>query len=206
MNDLLSNKDFTITPTGEAFISQRKTAILLGTSHTNVQNWVKIATLETTDDGRLSAKSLVKIATIAARKGHLEAFDFIDKIAEAGAKAYILYEAGYKANKQPQIEEQAETIKQLQDENKQLKASKTVTLGMSSPVNRLSIHEQREALYAAGMCEREVREVNHYFYPVNKKGRENNYINQGKGRNQTIALNSNNLLSRPASTQLALLN
>lgn len=95
MNNLATKNisDFTVLDNGDAFISQRKAALLCGVSHTTIQNWV--ATLDTNNDGLLSHNSLLEVATKAVALGRSKAIEFITMLAKAGAKAYIYHEAGY---------------------------------------------------------------------------------------------------------------
>ena len=88
---------------------------------------------------------------------------------------------------QPAIEEQAATIKQLKQE---LKDRPIKTIGMSSPVNRKSLHDQREELHDSGLCDKWTKQVRHCYYPVNALGKEKGYKNTGKGKNKTIDLNT----------------
>lgn len=107
MNNLAkrNNNDFTVLENGDAFISQRKAAELLGVSHTTIQNWVNIATLNVNKNKQLSHDSLLEVATRACAIGKPEAIKFTLTLAKAGAKAYIYHQAGYtlEAKNQPEF-------------------------------------------------------------------------------------------------------
>ena len=77
MNDLLSNKDFTITANGEAFISQRKAAELIGMPKSTLHDWIhrSSGTLNLNEINQLDAKSF-QLAVLSGRdKGIPQAID-----------------------------------------------------------------------------------------------------------------------------------
>ena len=95
MNNLATKnqQDYTITPAGEAFVSQRKAAEMCGVDQSTLSelnaklnNYVKLG---------LKPDILSFCITHYATKGHPEAVAMLVKFARAGEKAYIMHEAGF---------------------------------------------------------------------------------------------------------------
>ena len=100
------NSDFKVNmETGEAFISQRKTAEITGVPAATIRDWLK-ADREKSDDqecprtymvnenNQLDAKSLQKLVLSAHVKGYEKCADLMEKLMEAGATAFICHMAG----------------------------------------------------------------------------------------------------------------
>ena len=90
--------DFTITESGEAFISQRKVADLCGVSRSSVVHYLN-------DDYDISQGLTDKALSIVVQHYAIDSKAANDtarrtlaSLAHAGAKAYIYHEAGYKIN------------------------------------------------------------------------------------------------------------
>jgi hypothetical protein len=104
MNNLATtNKsDFTVTESGEAFISQMKASELLEIPRSTIQDWVKkeisgipqVVKL-VNENNQLSAELFQKIVISGTLKGYKKAAMLAAKLMEAGAKAFIYHEAGY---------------------------------------------------------------------------------------------------------------
>ena len=172
------NTDFTITASGDAFISMAKTAQLCGITKLKIQ---RDTASDDTSRG-LSPKILSKVIRINAIKGVPQSIDLLDKIMEAGAKAFIYYHADIPLSPKPKIEplllEAKEEIIALKTELK--KARNTVPLTMSSSVNRKRIHEMRIDIFKQGCCDKITKESTRYFFPVNNHGLMLGYKNTGK--------------------------
>ena len=90
--------DFSVDKvSGEAYISQRATAKHIGVSGSMLRRWIdkNRRTLNLNEDNQLSCKSLQKAVLMAQAKGSESAFALADKLMEAGAKAFIYYQAGH---------------------------------------------------------------------------------------------------------------
>jgi transcriptional regulator with XRE-family HTH domain len=89
--------DVTVLRNGEAYISQRKLADLLGVHHSFVQRWIKrnCATVILNQNKALHYNSMVSCATECLRSGNKCSIDFVERITQAGAKAYLYTLAGY---------------------------------------------------------------------------------------------------------------
>ena len=95
-----NTNDFTVTESGEAFISQRKAAELLGVDEKSIRNFLKSAHNHDVNQG-VSAENLQKSAThyaLFSKAANDTARNFAAKLMEAGAKAYIYHQAGYVVN------------------------------------------------------------------------------------------------------------
>ena len=93
-----TNIDFKVNEeTGECFISQRKTAELLGVALSTLQLF--IGTLQTDTAQGLTPEILNLSAQHFAKKGRTSAIDILGKL--AGAKAFIYSGAGMEINAQP---------------------------------------------------------------------------------------------------------
>jgi len=106
ISTIASNSDFKVNmETGEAFISQRKTAEITGVPAATIRDWLK-ADREKSDDqecprtymvnenNQLDAKSLQKLVLSAHVKGYEKCADLMEKLMEAGATAFICHMAG----------------------------------------------------------------------------------------------------------------
>jgi len=91
--------DFKVnTVTGEAFVSQRKAAELLGVSHTAIQNHLATCHPNYLNQEGLSPEIFQQVATYYAFQSKAinpTAQSTASKLMEAGAKAFIYREAGY---------------------------------------------------------------------------------------------------------------
>jgi len=100
--------DFTVLDSGEAYISQRKAAELLGVNPKTLMSHILRRHPNTNTSKGLDAKTLQSAGTYFAYKSRTKsvvAEALCDKLMEAGAKAYIYHEAGYAFSatpKQPQ--------------------------------------------------------------------------------------------------------
>lgn len=100
-----NTNDFTVTETGEAFISQRKAAELLGVARSTLQSWLTGHHNYDANQG-LTADLLQKAAThyaLFSKAANDTARNFAAKLMEAGAKAYIYHQAGYTVNAVPKL-------------------------------------------------------------------------------------------------------
>lgn len=94
--------DFKVnSQTGEAFISIRKTAELLNMPDTTLRDHLKAAHPNFDRKHGLTPEILQKVVNYRARQNSLEAISLQDKLAEAGAKAFIYHEAGYQVSASP---------------------------------------------------------------------------------------------------------
>lgn len=106
ISTIASNSDFKVNmQTGEAFISQRKTAELTGVPRTTIRDWLKAdqeksdnqkcpPTYTVNENNQLDAKSLQKLVLSAHLKGYEKCADLVEKLMEAGATAFICHMAG----------------------------------------------------------------------------------------------------------------
>ena len=103
---IAANGDFKVNmQTGEAFISQRKTAEITGVPRTTIRDWLKAdrekvknencpPTYNVNEDNQLDAKSLQKLVLSAHLKGYEKCTVLLDQMLEAGATAFICHMAG----------------------------------------------------------------------------------------------------------------
>jgi len=93
----VNQSDFTITKEGGAFITTTKAAELIGIPRTSLQDWIKknSAGLNLNKKSQLDHKSFQKAVYFGTTKNIAQAIDLLDKIMEAGAKAFIYNQAGY---------------------------------------------------------------------------------------------------------------
>ena len=93
--------DFKVnSQTGEAFISIRKTAELLGIAKSTLFDHISRTVNSDTKQG-LTPEMLQISAQYYALSGKQEAIELLAKLAEAGAKAFIYHEAGYQVSASP---------------------------------------------------------------------------------------------------------
>jgi len=92
-----NKKDVTVTDNGDAFISQRKTSEITGIPLSTLNRWVlENGTLDlVNENNQLSSFLFQKMVLMGQRKGIEKCFIIAEKLLEAGAKAFIYYEAGY---------------------------------------------------------------------------------------------------------------
>ena len=96
------SKDFKINKTtGEAYISIRKTAELLQMPDTTLRDYLKSAHPRYDRKQGLTPELLQNIVNFRARQGSEVAFTLLEKLAEAGAKAFIYHQAGYVVSAKP---------------------------------------------------------------------------------------------------------
>jgi hypothetical protein len=100
MNNLATqNKnDFTVTENGDAYISQRKLAELLGVNENTLKSYVLRTHKDVNTINGLSASLLQKCTHYFAIESSVkteQALMVMSKLSEAGAKAFIYHEAGY---------------------------------------------------------------------------------------------------------------
>jgi len=97
----VNQSDFTITAEGEAFISQRKLANLLGINRSALSMHLSTVHPNANTSKGLSDILLQTLTTYYAyecKKPSQKAKDFLKLLLQAGAKAFIFNQAGYKAN------------------------------------------------------------------------------------------------------------
>ena len=98
--------DFKVnTVTGEAFISQRKAAELLGVSHVAVANHVASYHPNYLNDNGLSPEILQQVTThyaLYSKAANDKSRAFAEVLMQAGAKAFIYHQAGVQINAAPQ--------------------------------------------------------------------------------------------------------
>lgn len=101
LTTLKSVPDFKVNPTtGEAFISVKKTAKLLGVPRTTLRDYLT-ATHNYDRKQGLTPEILSFSATYFSAKGNQQAEQVLAKLTEAGAKAFIYHQAGYKVQAIP---------------------------------------------------------------------------------------------------------
>lgn len=121
--------DFTVTESGDAYISQRKCAELCGVERNSIVHFFK----EKSDISQgVNSKDLQSVVQHYAQQGKEQAVKTLCVFAEAGAKAYIYHEAGYVMEaKKPMsqlemlavgFQKMAEIEKQQEENSKQLAA------------------------------------------------------------------------------------
>ena len=176
--------DFTVNNNGEAFISQRKLSDLTGVPQKTISNWIRKdgSPYIVNENNQLDAKSLGKLVKVAHSKGYPQCSDLLDKLLEAGATAFIYYNAERVTPEQLKIAKLQEDLK--------IEQSKVKIVGVGSPLNRKSLHDQREDLFEKGFCEKNSKSVKHYFYPCTDLGNDQGYTDLNEGTNTaTINLN-----------------
>lgn len=97
ISTIASNSDFKVNmETGEAFISQRKTAEITGIPRSTLQDWIRAnpAEYSTNENNQLDAKSLQKLVLSGRDKGYEKCAILMEKLMEAGATAFICHMAG----------------------------------------------------------------------------------------------------------------
>ena len=82
--------------TGEAYISIRKTAELLGLHHSTVLEYLSTRHSNYDRKEGLTPEMLQKVVIYQSQRSNLAAIDLLGKLATAGAKAFIYHEAGVK--------------------------------------------------------------------------------------------------------------
>lgn len=88
------SKDFTVNEvTGEATISNRKLGELIGVPESSLRRYFGALNVVITQG--VTSQNASKAAHHFATKGSTEAQAFLDKIGDAGMKAFIYHEAGY---------------------------------------------------------------------------------------------------------------
>ena len=114
ISTIASNSDFKVNmQTGEAFISQRKTAEITGVPAATLRDWLKAdlelaisqdipRTYNVNENNQLDAKSLQKLVLSAHHKGYEKCADLMEKLMEAGATAFICHMAG--VHLQPKVD------------------------------------------------------------------------------------------------------
>jgi len=122
------NVDFKVNlQTGEAYISQRKTAEITGIPRGTIQGWLEIdkreanaknmpATYNVNENNQLDAKSLQKLVLSGIDKGYEKCTGLVEKLMEAGATAFICHMAGIALNAvtmQPRPLTYIESLEQL---------------------------------------------------------------------------------------------
>ena len=96
MNDIkvtTINNDFTVSPNGVAFISQRKAAELCGIDQSTLNRF--FASSNSDVNQGISSDNLNFCITHYANKGRPEAIKTLILFSNAGAKAYMYHKAGY---------------------------------------------------------------------------------------------------------------
>jgi len=99
MNTNLATKnqdDYTITPTGTAYVSQRKAAEMCGLGVMTINDFFRTRKIDVKQG--LTSDNVALAVQHYATKGRPEAIAMLVKFARAGAKAYIYHEAGYVMN------------------------------------------------------------------------------------------------------------
>ena len=104
--------DFTVTATGEAFVSQRKAAELCGTSRSSVVHLLKGKHTISQGVGDTALSFLVQHF---AQKGKAEAVQTLILFAKAGAKAFIYHEAGYTVKAETKAVQDMTRIEQAEE-------------------------------------------------------------------------------------------
>ncbi len=97
ISTIASNSDFKVNmESGEAFISQRKTAEITGIPKSTVNDWILKSpdTYNVNENNQLDAKSLQKLVFSGHHKGYEKCTDLMEKLMEAGATAFICHMAG----------------------------------------------------------------------------------------------------------------
>ena len=106
MNELKTlTNDFTVTESGDAYISQTAISRITGIPLSTLNRWIleDNGKLYTTNKiNQLDAKSLQKLVIMGSSK-YTSCFEFMGTLLEAGAKAYIYHEAGYKLKAEKQL-------------------------------------------------------------------------------------------------------
>lgn len=105
ISTIASNSDFKVNmETGEAFISQVKTAEITGIPRSTLQDWIRAnpAGYSTNESNQLDAKSLQKLVLSGRDKGYEKCADLMEKLMEAGATAFICHMAG--VHLQPKVD------------------------------------------------------------------------------------------------------
>ena len=97
ISTIASNSDFKVNlESGEAFISQRKTAEITGVPKSTVNDWILKSpdTYKVNENNQLDAKSLQKLVLAGHQKGYEKCTDLMEKLMEAGATTFICHMAG----------------------------------------------------------------------------------------------------------------
>ena len=88
------SKDFTVNEvTGEATISNRKLGELIGVPESSLRRYFGALNIAITQG--VTSQNALKAAHHFAKKGNTWAQTFLDKIGDAGMKAFIYHEVGY---------------------------------------------------------------------------------------------------------------
>ena len=93
-----NENDFTVTPNGKCFISQRKAAELCDVARTTIQSFIKSRPVNVDISQGLSPDLLQKVVQYYAYKGNKTCQMFLDKLLGDGATVFIYKQAGYVFN------------------------------------------------------------------------------------------------------------
>ncbi|RLA17454.1 MAG: hypothetical protein DRQ62_14940 [Gammaproteobacteria bacterium] len=92
-----NREDFTINENGDAFISQMAISRSTGIPQSTISDWIRKWSVgyNTNELNQLDAESLQKLVIFGSSK-YPSCLAFMGTLLEAGAKAYIYHQAGYK--------------------------------------------------------------------------------------------------------------
>lgn len=96
-NNLPQSADYSVNiETGEATMSRRELARLLGVNHKTINN--QVSTLQVSGDAPLSDFLVALVSTQLLINGAVKEFGFIEQLMQAGARAFIYMKAGVPLN------------------------------------------------------------------------------------------------------------
>jgi hypothetical protein len=93
---IFKNKDITIDPTGESYISQVALERVLGLGGKAVKRRVidRMPSIKVNEKNQLHEDSLIPAVTVFAKEANTDAIELLAKIGKAGSRAFIYDQAG----------------------------------------------------------------------------------------------------------------
>ena len=120
-----NTQDYTVTDSGEAFVSQRKAAELMGVNDNTLRSYISRNHKNDNTINGLDSKTLQSATmyfAIESRTPSKKAAELLAQLAEGGAKAFIYTQAGYKISAAPVVPQPSFTVPQTYAEALRLAA------------------------------------------------------------------------------------
>ena len=187
--------DFKVDPvTGDAFISQRKLAALLGVKENTLTSHISGAHPAAFTAAGLSEKMVVLTSTFYAYESRVctnQAKEFLQTLIFAGAKAYIYYQAGVTFQNEAtfaaltdQSKELEAKVEELLDDNNKLRELREKAIANPRASLAMTTREERLVWIDRGwLVDYPHTEVKHTYHITEQGGRH-----LKRGKNKTIRL------------------
>jgi hypothetical protein len=139
--------DFTVTESGDAFISQRKLAELCGVALSAVQKHLASGHPKYLNDNGITAENAILVVThyaVESKAANDTARKTLALVAQAGMKAYIYHEAGYvmqavQPKQMSQLEILSQSIQMLVEQDKRLTSVEASIARLTGETNYMAI-------------------------------------------------------------------